>query len=317
MHQVPESRRDLLAGKRLLFLMGTPRSGTTWLQLMLASAPEVASANETHLFSNYTPRLFREWDRRRNSNSSRAIGLHHLVTEEQYLSFVRDFASQALATIAARKPGASVILEKTPQNALVWRDIARIFPDALFLHLVRDPRAVVASLCAAREWSRGNWIPNTITGQCRLWSNHVTSASEAKITGRYHEVRYEDLREPATLSRIFSFLGVDRTDSECRLIIDNYTIDKLRKNEAASPWSLSREPRKFFRQGEVDGWRRELTPGAIATIDASLGKLMAAHGYNVDQSPSVRQHLSMRLIQSRDYARKFLRDRLQGLAERL
>lgn len=311
-----ESRRDLLAGKRLLFLIGAPRSGTTWLQLMLASAPEIASANETHLFSNYMPQLFRGWDRFRKT--SRDIGLHHLITEEQYFSFVRDFASQALAAIAARKPGATVILEKTPHNALVWRDIARVFPNAMFLHLVRDPRAVVASLRAARhEWARGSWIPHTITRQCELWSKHVTSATQAKTTGHYHEVRYEDLREPATLGRIFSFVGVHRTDRECRTIIENYTIDKLRKNAVVSPWALSREPQKFFRHGEVDGWRRELTPGVIAAIEASLGKLMTAHGYEIQQRRAVRQHLSMRFIQSSDHARKFLHRWTQALADRL
>lgn len=44
MREAIESRPDLLAGKRLVFLIGAPRSGTTWLQLMLASTPEVASA---------------------------------------------------------------------------------------------------------------------------------------------------------------------------------------------------------------------------------------------------------------------------------
>lgn len=258
------------------------------------------------------PQLFRGWDRLRNS--SRNIGLHHLVSEDQYFSFVRDFASQVLSVIAARKPGASVILEKTPHNALVWRDIARVFPEAMFLHIVRDPRAVVASLCAARrEWARGSWIPKTITRKCELWRKHVTSATQAKATGRYHEVRYEDLREPATLRGIFSFFGIDRTDGECESIIENYAIDKLRGEDAASPWPLSSEPRAFFRRGEVDGWRRELSPGVIATIEASLGQLMAAHGYEVQRRWTVRQHLSVRFTRSSDGVRKFLRRRIEAL----
>ncbi len=307
---------DFLVGKRLVFLVGAPRSGTTWLQLMLASIPEVASANETHLFTNYMQSLFRGWDRLRDS--PRDVGLHHLFSQDQYLSSVRDFAAQALAAIAATKPGASVILEKTPGHAFVWRDIARIFPDALFLHLVRDPRAVIASLLAAKqEWESGDWIPTRITSACEFWRQHVTSAASAKQTGRYHEVRYEDLREPATLRRIFAYLGLERSDLECSAIISSYTIDKLRKNEAVAPWSLTREPRTFFRRGENEGWRGELSPDAIATIEASLGKLMSTYGYPVQERQSVLRTLAVRITQSGDRARGFLRRRAQGLAERL
>lgn len=82
---------------------------------MLASIPEVVSTNETHLFTNYMPSLFRGWDGQRD------VGLRHPVTQDQYLSSIRDFAAQALAAIAATKPNAGVILEKTPGHAFVWR----------------------------------------------------------------------------------------------------------------------------------------------------------------------------------------------------
>jgi hypothetical protein len=307
---------ELLEGKRLIFLIGAPRSGTTWLQLMLASASEVASANETHLFTNYMQSLFRGWDRLRDS--AREVGLHHLVTEDQYLSSVRDFAARALAAIAARKPDARVILEKTPGHAFAWRDIARIFPDAHFLHLVRDPRAVIASLLAAKkEWESGDWVPARVTSACEFWRQHVTAATPAKATGRYHEVRYEDLREPATLRRVFAFLGVDRSETECDSIISSYTIDKLRKSEAIAPWSLAEEPKAFFRRGETESWRTELSPAAIATIEASLGKLMETYRYSIEQRQTVRHTVSVRIAQSGDRARSFLSRRLQGLAERL
>lgn len=307
---------ELLEGKRLVFLIGAPRSGTTWLQLMLASIPEVVSANETHLFTTYMPSLFRGWDRLRGT--ARDIGLHHLVTQDEYLASVRDFATQALAAIAARKPDASVILEKTPGHALVWQDIARIFPEALFLHLVRDPRAVIASLLAAKQdWAAGDWVPTRITRACEFWSRHVTSAAAAKTTGRYYEVRYEDLREPATLRGIFSFFGIDRSEEECASIISSYAIDKLRKSEAVAPWSLAREPRAFFRRGENEGWRSELSPGTCATVETSLRDLMTAYGYPFQARRTVRQMLSVRITRSADHARDFLRRRAQGLVEGL
>jgi hypothetical protein len=91
----------------------------------------------------------------------------------------------------------------------------------------------------------------------------------------------------------------------------------LRKNEASAPWSLAREPRTFFRRGESDGWRNELSADAIATIEAALGKWMSTYGYQVQERRTVRQTLSVQITQSSDRARDFLRRRAQGLAERL
>jgi len=129
----------------------------------------------------------------------------------------------------------------------------------------------------------------------------------------FFEVRYEDLREPATLRGILSFTGVDRTDSECSSIIENYTIGKLRRHVAASPWPLSSEPPAFYRRGEVDSWRRELTPGATAIIEAKLCKLMTAYGYEIQERRTVEQRLSVRFAQSSDHMRKFIRRRIQAL----
>ena len=146
-----------IGGRRIVFLIGAPRSGTTWLQLMLGSSEAVATVNETHLFSGYTGSLFRGWMLFKDAR--RKIGLSALMSEDEYFGLVRLFCVGVLGSILARKPCASVILEKTPAHAEHWREILKVFPNACFLHLVRDPRAVVASLQAAKTDGWGaSWV---------------------------------------------------------------------------------------------------------------------------------------------------------------
>ena len=55
------------------------------------------------------------------------------------------------AKIAQSKPSATIVLEKTPNHVNCWREILDVWPQAHFIHIIRDPRSVVASLRACLE----------------------------------------------------------------------------------------------------------------------------------------------------------------------
>src|SRR3954452_4958640 len=80
---------QLIASKRLVFIVGAPRSGTTWLQLLLSRSPQIATANGTHLFSVYTRSLFSGWDL--YNQHFRKEGLNDLMDKQEYLELVRHF----------------------------------------------------------------------------------------------------------------------------------------------------------------------------------------------------------------------------------
>ena len=105
---------EIISDKRLVFLVGAPRSGTTWLQLMLARSKRIATVNETHLFAVYMRSLLEGNETFRGN--PRAIGLSPLFSEAEYSDITRQFASAVLARILATKPDADVILEKTPSQ---------------------------------------------------------------------------------------------------------------------------------------------------------------------------------------------------------
>src|SRR5438094_2346752 len=141
-------------GRKLLLVGGCPRSGTTWLQLLLAQHPGVATCTETYVFV-YMNHLHRRWvDERNHTFGPRSVGLSQLLSDEEFYGLCRDFAAGVIAKVGRLRPDTQVVLEKTPDNILRWELILKLFPDAYFLHVIRDPRSVASSLLAA---GRSRW----------------------------------------------------------------------------------------------------------------------------------------------------------------
>ena len=274
-----------LEGKRKVFLVGVPRSGTTWLQLLLAQSEFVVSAPETHIFVYLQP-FFDRWENQFRRDGE--PGLHQIFDEPQYLNLLRGISDRVLAQIAKKKPSAPIILEKSPPHLRHWRGILKLYPDAYFIHIIRDPRAVVASLVAAsRSWVSHQISPDVVE-HGRLWISDVKQGREiASATRNYCEFRYEDLVRdgPIVLSRIFDHLGIDTSAERCRSFIENCEISRLQAGRfpADIGWPSFPGPLKeFFRIGKVDHWKAELSAGDIALIERLAGPIMSDLGYELN-----------------------------------
>lgn len=272
---------DVIAAKRIVFLVGGPRTGTTWLQLLLSRHPSIATANETHLFTTYAPSLFTGWQH--HLSNARPLGLHSLMTETEYFGLVKHFVCAVLLKIAERKPTAEIILEKTPDHVLYWENILKIFPDAWFLHIVRDPRSVVASLSAAGSGWGAQWASPVVLDNCETWIKYMAASRQLKAaTKNFLEVRYEDLweRGDQTLMAIFSWLGLAVSQGDCQNYLKDCEIDKLRGNRLqTAPWDLASEPKDFYRKGGIETWRSELTRREVYLVEHLAHSLMTQYGY--------------------------------------
>jgi hypothetical protein len=103
------------------------------------------------------------------------------------------------------KSGKSRWGEKTPAHVFHIDLIDEVFPEAQFIHIIRDARDVVRSL------QNVEWSPRRIRWSVGRWTDSVAagrSAGRRLGTGRYLEVRYEALtREPRkVVEDICSFL---------------------------------------------------------------------------------------------------------------
>jgi len=276
----------MIAGDRrkLLFVVGCQRSGTTWVQLLLAQHPAIATHNETFLFV-YLDEMRSRWTNEPMHFRHRHVGLTRLLSGKEFDDLCRDFASGVLDKIRRSRPEAAVVLEKTPDHILHGETILALFPDAHVLHVVRDPRSVVASLLAASrlDWGQ-NWAPKGIRAAAETWREAIeASRTLAAKAIHYHEVRYEALMADTAkeVSAIFSWLGepcspdfVERAVAACR--IENLKTISV---PVSAPWNVAAEPAGFFRRGEIEGWRTDLTPSQVRKVEYYLVDLMREWGY--------------------------------------
>jgi hypothetical protein len=260
---------------KYVFLVGSPRSGTTWLQLLLSQHPEVSTCKETYLFG-YLHHVAETWVL--HKANPRGLGLQAVLSEGEFVSLLREFAVSVLDRIG----DGSVILEKTPYHARLADLILRIIPEAWFIHLVRDPRAVTSSLMSAGGSWGSHWVSTNAARNARRWIGHVSAGREIRqMTTRYLEVRYEDLLSDgsAYLSHILSWLELEGDPNFCERAIEACTIDKLRAKVTKAPWSLETDPEGFYRKGTSDSWREDLSNSDIGVIEYVTGDLMKELGY--------------------------------------
>jgi hypothetical protein len=198
---------------QVIFVEGAPRSGTTLLAALISCHPDVAGIlSESHLFDIGVNALF---DNHESSDPAR-IYLRAYLSREKLVGLVRDFVDGVFEEMRSKvDPQARFVLEKTPAERIRPKvTLARkleCFPDARFIHVVRDERAVTRSLL------RAPWNPDRSQEASRRWWRDAVDAIRDELADQpgYREMRYDDLADDpvSAMSRLFEWLGL-RHDEE-------------------------------------------------------------------------------------------------------
>lgn len=260
---------DLLG--RMVFVVGARRSGTNWLQRVLAAHPQVVAVpSETHLFSHGIAPL-------------RAVVHHGAVSspktgtvfmeQQDLLDGLRDFCDRIFdGLLRALGPDARYLVERTPWHVHHLGLIAEIYPDARVLHIVRDGRDVARSLLA-QDWPESG--PQTMAAAAAEWRSAVEDArAAAPRLEHYREVRYEDLlADPrAGIEDLYQWLDLP-ADEE--IVVRAMEEAGVRFNvDAAMPVVAAGK------------WRGSLSPEQVAAFHAVAGPTLAAVGYDDGAEPS-------------------------------
>jgi len=182
------------AAERPIFIIGCARSGTTLVRLILDSHPNISAGAET----KFLPELG-EMVERAHLYSKFDVSRPYVV------ELMRGFYGRLQSDYMSRR-GKRRWAEKTPGYTMHLTLIDELYPDAQYVHVIRDGRDVVAS-------HHDRWGYRAALGTAlRKWRRYVTVArrfGRGLPPDRYHEVRYEDLvREPEKAAReLLAFLG--------------------------------------------------------------------------------------------------------------
>ena len=267
-----------------VFIVGCPRSGTTLLQRMLDAHPDVAIAPETHFIRRFWLRRDEYGDLHDDARFRRLVddllsipeaADMHLDADEFRASAGRiDRSFAALFGLLLQcyrlQRGAVIVGEKTPNHLLYMRTLQDFFPRARFIHLIRDPRAVVNS------WRNVPWSTGSIAGDAQVWRRYIRTAwKQRPRSGTLHLVRYESLvSAPAQTLR-----------SMCRFLQLGFTEAMLTFHEhGAGGLDLEREPWKrgaaiaVYERSAAE-WRDSLPARDIAEVERLAGVEMMWLGY--------------------------------------
>jgi hypothetical protein len=273
------------------FVSGSPKSGTTWLQIMLDNHPEVTCSGEGAFIERLALPLAtiqEDYNKYQQVVADRVYG-HRSYYPALELEDILPATRMLITTMMLKrlKEGARAVGDKTPRSNLFLNSLHRLFPQARFINIVRHPYDVTVSKLfhAQRAKLPGATTPGSdlrmqlARSTAEDWERGQTrvTAFATKKPGLMVEVRYEDLLDqPETeASRLFAHLGVSTDAAMVEGAVASASFEKLSGGRERGVEDAS----SFFRKGIAGDWKEHLEPELLKVIDKSCGALMATYGY--------------------------------------
>jgi hypothetical protein len=255
--RVMRRARRLGSEERLVFVVGSPRSGTTFTGGALGSLPGFVDLDEVQPWKAAIPSLV---DRDEEEVAAR---LRSILERVRLLGLARGLRG----------------VEQTPETSFVLAAALRAYPEAVAVHVIRDGRDVVTSLLE-RGWLSAErtgaddarlafgaharfWVEpgrqeefagvSDATRAAWAWRRYVTAA--CAVPERTVEVRYEQLvADPAAAAAPVA----DRLGVATGLVAEAFAVVHDRS---------------------AGRWRRVLTPEQLADVEREAGETLVALGY--------------------------------------
>jgi hypothetical protein len=275
-----------------VFIVGCLRSGTTLLRRMADAHPQLAVIHETQWLPRWYERRigitpegtvrpelidrlleFRRFQELRIERED----LEHLLDGGRPVSYSR-FVS-GVFDLYGEAQGKRLVGEKSPGYVRYLPTLRGLWPEARFVHVVRDGRDVCQSVLSWRKAGRNpgkftTWAEDRITTAALWWEWHVRlGREEGRDLGgdRYYELRQESLaadpvRECAALC---AFLGLRYDEAMVR----------YQEHRAEGSWGRSAKGRWLPPTPALRDWRSQMAASDVERFEAAAGDLLGELGY--------------------------------------
>jgi len=291
--------QELLETLGLYIVTGVTKSGTTWLQRMLDSHPEIACGGESKLnvfltqlspaIREYNTALIKTNDKIYGDQAVyRPLAQPQALAIMQYLFLDRLGAVRDAADAAGKAGNLKWIGDKDPdykRDLVSWR---AILPELRMVSTTRDGRDCYVSLWfhlyPDREplaaANRADFL-GRIKGHAATWRDTMAKFrnDDAAFPGQHFAIRYENLLADAEgeMTRLFQWFGCDASAN---------TVAEVVARNAFAVLSGGRSPgeadaRSFLRKGIVGDWKNHFDEECNALYCEVAGKALAAAGYEV------------------------------------
>jgi hypothetical protein len=246
-----------------LFMVGNKRSGTSHFVRLLNLHPNVFVAHESDvvwiLYQALTGKAFEPypWDGPLGMNATLEACRETLAEVTPHLrepgavstaffrvltqlcsqgSAVQDvYLKEQMAWVGDKKP----VQQTDPDIQLFLHEH---FPEARYVHIIRDPRAVIASMSSAAGWAHVQYWQRSLSEILERWAIHEEWVLQAKKTSPVLTVRFEDLiqRPREIMSDMFKFLDLTLSAEVAEAIARSTSSDANEKYEGVELPRLER-----------------------------------------------------------------------------
>tara|TARA_B100001059_G_scaffold5322_1_gene4476 strand:- start:801 stop:1715 length:915 start_codon:yes stop_codon:yes gene_type:complete len=267
----------------MFFIVGVPRSGTTLVQSICSAHSNLHVPPETAFFFKHRPPAGSATDDAAWRRWQQELAEAEEWTDQDldHAEFIRridatDRSARSvfltLMQMQAEASGKNRLGEKSPHHLKCVDELATMFPDAKFVHIMRDPRDVIASQL------RMPWINDCYLLRARSWRRLIQTAGRHRRDlgdGRWLDLKYEDLvADPEPHVRTLSgFLGEAFEPG----MLDFHKRSSQGFEDREQSWKgRTLQP---IDQVRVDRWKHDLRRRRVRGIERETATCMASKGY--------------------------------------
>jgi hypothetical protein len=294
-----------------LFIVGCARSGTTLLHRIVDAHPLIAVSPEMHWITHH----FKKW----KHPASDGLVTPELASElTEHWRFTRlgvdreEFEGllgsgepvpyrgflEGIFDLYGRVKNKPLVGNKTPAYVRSLRGLHALWPEAKFVHIIRDGRDVCLSVMSWKKAGRtagryATWEEYPVSTTALWWERKVRQGREGggSLPGvLYYEIRYEDLinHPERECTRLCEFLGLPYDEAMPRF--------HEGKTRADLP-DPKRTPKTAWLPvtSGLRDWRTEMPAGDVERFEAAAGELLGELGYPrafPNPSPPALEHAS-------------------------